>query len=216
MKIVKEGRPQKGWAKEFKCTGKGNGDGGCGAVLLVEKGDLFHTYRSFMGREEEWYTTFECPCCKVLTDIQTPFQSSELPHYKEWKSKLPESNYRPVAKGNIQGDLLRSMNHILEIYEDKDNAMVRIITDGSDINLEEIRKIIPLTVGIEIANSHEFMILYNDDRMGRCNTNCEHNHHCALNRSSYSSEQRHIPKLGIDVSPDGEIRLVCQDKIERL
>jgi hypothetical protein len=41
MKVVKPGREQKGWSKQFKCTGNGNGGGGCGAVLLVEEGDLY-------------------------------------------------------------------------------------------------------------------------------------------------------------------------------
>ena len=38
MKVLQPGRPQQGWSTEATCTGKGNGDGGCGARLLV---DLF-------------------------------------------------------------------------------------------------------------------------------------------------------------------------------
>jgi len=45
MKVIQKGRGQKGWAKEFTCTGKGNGDGGCEAVLLVEADDIFRTKR---------------------------------------------------------------------------------------------------------------------------------------------------------------------------
>lgn len=44
MKIIKEGRKQTGWSKELTCTGKGNGGGGCGAVLLVEQTDLYNTF----------------------------------------------------------------------------------------------------------------------------------------------------------------------------
>lgn len=40
MKVVKVGREQKGWAKEFVCTGSGNGGGGCRARLLVSEEDL--------------------------------------------------------------------------------------------------------------------------------------------------------------------------------
>ena len=72
MKVVKKGREQKGWASEFKCTGKGNGGGGCGAILLVEEGDLFQTVSDHYDGSTDYYTTFRCPCCKVKTDINPP------------------------------------------------------------------------------------------------------------------------------------------------
>lgn len=68
MKVVKPGRDQKGWAQEYECTGQGNGGGGCGAVLLVERGDLFYTARHYLS-EVETFITFRCMSCKVLTDI---------------------------------------------------------------------------------------------------------------------------------------------------
>ncbi|HTK05295.1 MAG TPA: hypothetical protein VL500_06925 [Candidatus Eisenbacteria bacterium] len=43
MKVIKKGSGAKGWSKRFKCTGSGNGGGGCGATLLVEHGDLLRT-----------------------------------------------------------------------------------------------------------------------------------------------------------------------------
>ena len=43
VKVLKKGRSQKGWAKEFNCTGVGNGARGCDAKLLVEFNDLFIT-----------------------------------------------------------------------------------------------------------------------------------------------------------------------------
>ena len=30
MKVIQKGDGRKGWAKEYKCTGAGNGNGGCG------------------------------------------------------------------------------------------------------------------------------------------------------------------------------------------
>lgn len=69
MKVIKKGRPQKGWAKEFKCTGAGNGEGGCGATLLVEQDDVFQTSSSHYDGSTDYYSTFECVECKVLTDI---------------------------------------------------------------------------------------------------------------------------------------------------
>jgi len=69
MKIIKEGRPQQGWAKEFECTGAGNGDGGCGAILLVEQQDIFMTSSSHYDGSVDHYKTFRCPACRVRTDI---------------------------------------------------------------------------------------------------------------------------------------------------
>jgi hypothetical protein len=93
MKVIKNGRPQKGWAKEFTCSGKGNGGGGCGAVLLVEEGDLFHTSRTYMDGEVEYWTTFQCAQCGVLTDLpeteSPPKIGRNLPDFKSWQ-KLQE------------------------------------------------------------------------------------------------------------------------------
>jgi hypothetical protein len=87
MKVLKKGSGAKSWSREFKCTGRGNDDGGCGARLLVEKTDLFHTYRSTMGRDEDWFITFKCPECGVLTDIPAPFDAKELPSQSTWERK---------------------------------------------------------------------------------------------------------------------------------
>jgi hypothetical protein len=70
MKVIEPGNPQKGWAKQYSCTGKGNGGGGCGAKLLVEEGDIFRTSRGFYDGSTESYDTFECSECKVWTDIE--------------------------------------------------------------------------------------------------------------------------------------------------
>lgn len=69
MKTLKKGRTQKGWAKEFDCTGKGNKDGGCGARLLVEQADVFETKSHHYDGSTDCYATFKCPECGVLTDI---------------------------------------------------------------------------------------------------------------------------------------------------
>ncbi len=69
MKVIRPGREQKGWAKELECTGKGNGDGGCGAILLVEQDDLLRTGSSAMG-ERDYYVSFICAACGVMTDTK--------------------------------------------------------------------------------------------------------------------------------------------------
>lgn len=72
MYVTKQGRTQTGWAKEFTCTGKGNGGGGCGAKLLVCEGDLYQTHSSHYDGSTETYTTFRCCECKVQTDVVVP------------------------------------------------------------------------------------------------------------------------------------------------
>ena len=69
MKVLKKGREQKGWTMECICTGKGNGDGGCGAKLLVSEGDMYKTYSCHYDGSNDKYVTFTCPCCGVETDI---------------------------------------------------------------------------------------------------------------------------------------------------
>jgi hypothetical protein len=81
MKVIKKGRPQKGWAKKFECTGNGNGGGGCGAILLVEQADVFRTTRQCYGDETpDLFNTFKCPECGILTDIKEriPFVPRDL------------------------------------------------------------------------------------------------------------------------------------------
>lgn len=70
MKVIASGDGRKGWAKEFTCTGAGNGNGGCGARLLVEEGDLFKTHSYDYGGGHDVYVTFRCPECKNLTDVK--------------------------------------------------------------------------------------------------------------------------------------------------
>jgi hypothetical protein len=57
------------WTGEFECTGRGNGNHGCGAKLEIQHSDLFGTYNSCMGRDETWFVTFMCPCCGAMTDL---------------------------------------------------------------------------------------------------------------------------------------------------
>lgn len=87
MKVLKKGREQNGWSTEQICTGEGNGKGGCGAKLLVEQGDLFHTYRSYYDGSEDTFTTFKCAQCGVKTDIKdVPYHvTSKLVSQRQWE-----------------------------------------------------------------------------------------------------------------------------------
>lgn len=85
MKVIAKGRSQVGWAKEFTCTGNGNNGGGCGAQLLVEQGDLFVTQSHFRD-ETDSFLTFECPECRVWTDL-TQAQSDAAPQ-TAWNARI--------------------------------------------------------------------------------------------------------------------------------
>ena len=89
MKVIKRGKKQKGWAMEFECTGEGNGDGGCGATLLVEESDLYLTYRGYYDGSSDTYTTFTCSCCGVETDVEVPIRVTQSRN--AWKRKNKKS-----------------------------------------------------------------------------------------------------------------------------
>jgi hypothetical protein len=89
MKVITPGRPQKGWAKEYTCTGAGNGNGGCGAVLLIEQDDVYETSGSCRD-ETNYYTTFKCSECGVETDIIDVPGNLKLPTKESWARRHPK------------------------------------------------------------------------------------------------------------------------------
>lgn len=68
MKVIKKGES---WSKKYRCTGRGYGGGGCGAILLLTRHDLYETCPE---AHEEWIN-FCCPECGVETKVSgaTPF-----------------------------------------------------------------------------------------------------------------------------------------------
>ena len=90
MKVLKKGRPQKGWSKEYTCSGKGNGMGGCKARLLIEEADLFETSSGHYDGTIDYFVTFKCCECGVLTDIPEHDVPSQI------RMKLPKKP--PEAK----------------------------------------------------------------------------------------------------------------------
>lgn len=87
MKVLEKGSGQQGWSTEARCTGMGNGDGGCGALLRVEKPDLYRTFRGCMGKETDTFVTFTCYECGVETDIEGYLHSkmNDLPSKQDWE-----------------------------------------------------------------------------------------------------------------------------------
>lgn len=93
MKILEKGRAQTGWSKEFRCTGDGNGGGGCGALLLVEQDDVYQTSRCSMG-DCDYFRTFTCGACGVETDIDASIPFS-IPTKTKWKARQANRDVEP-------------------------------------------------------------------------------------------------------------------------
>ena len=99
MKVLEKGRPQKGWSVTAKCTGNGNGGGGCGAKLLVEQGDIYKTSSSIRD-ETDYFATFQCPECFVLTDLP----DSKVPGHVWDKLKPRTRDWQRPPEGKKEGE----------------------------------------------------------------------------------------------------------------
>jgi hypothetical protein len=91
VKVLEKGRPQKGWAGTLKCTGSGNGGGGCGAKLLVEGTDLYITKSYDYTGDYDEFITFTCSECGCETD--PPY--SKVPPKHLVTGKRPRKQQRP-------------------------------------------------------------------------------------------------------------------------
>lgn len=93
MKVLEKGP---GWNLKLRCTGKGNGDGGCNSLLLVEEEDLYITSHTYIDGETDYYYTFACPVCGAETDVD----ENQLPHricvslLNDYKSKRYQRRIR--------------------------------------------------------------------------------------------------------------------------
>lgn len=113
MKVIEKGA---GWSIVKTCSGSGNGGGGCGAQLQVERGDLFRTSRKDISGFTEYYITFQCPDCGVLTDAALSdiprAIDAGLPSHAEWKKLHEKPPERKVSVGvalivtNLCGEVL--------------------------------------------------------------------------------------------------------------
>ncbi len=95
-KVLKPGRVQRGWSREFVCTGDGNGGGGCKAVLLISEYDIYET-ASFALGEGEYYNTFCCPQCGVETDIPPRYFQGEPKGKKPTRGEI-----KAIADKNLR------------------------------------------------------------------------------------------------------------------
>lgn len=66
MEILERG---KNWGLEVRCTGSGNGGGGCESLLRINKEDIYVTSNTDFVGDTDYFYTFRCPVCNVETDI---------------------------------------------------------------------------------------------------------------------------------------------------
>ena len=89
MELLEKGP---GWVMECQCTGKGNGDSGCGAKLLLIKEDIYLTHSSDYNGGQDFYYTFKCMECGAETDIEGQYiplaiRSNLINQYRNQKVK---------------------------------------------------------------------------------------------------------------------------------
>ena len=76
------------WSIKVRCTGRGNGDGGCKSLLLVEESDIYATASTAYTGEVEFFYTITCPVCGKETDIPQKYlpysiTTKKLKEYEE-------------------------------------------------------------------------------------------------------------------------------------
>ena len=82
MRVLREGRP---WIIEHECSGRGNGNQGCGALLGLERADL--RYYDGGGYMEQYpAVSFRCPCCGECTDLGADHWPRNATDLVKWSS----------------------------------------------------------------------------------------------------------------------------------
>ena len=92
MKVLKKAHE---WNLKLICTGKGNGDGGCKSLLLVEENDIYATAHVDYAGDIDYYFTVCCPVCGKETDIseeRLPYsiRIKKLQEYREANQRVYE------------------------------------------------------------------------------------------------------------------------------
>ena len=65
------------WSTNARCSGVGNGGGGCGVLLLVEEADLLVTRTKLSVKIT---CSFRCAACGTITDIDVPKEVEKRLH----------------------------------------------------------------------------------------------------------------------------------------
>ena len=72
--------------------------------MLVEAGDVFETCRGYYDGSTDYYVTFKCPECGVLTDIPETDVPSNV--RERIRSELAESNWDATVVSDLIDELL--------------------------------------------------------------------------------------------------------------
>ena len=135
MKIIKKGRPQKGWSKLAICTGKGNGWGGCWSILRISREDLYSTCRYSAGEIDQYCTTFSCPNCGVETDVRVPGQiDAFLPERKNWFKAREEKVMRRKEFLCVDGVVTIADKEIVLIERTKPPYENKLVLPGGHVD----------------------------------------------------------------------------------
>ena len=134
MRVLKKGREQKGWSKEFVCTGVGNGGGGCGAKLLVSQDDIYKTYHHCYDSNSDSFNTFTCANCGVETDIKESLPFT-VPDKKQWETKMHENSHEPLF---LTVDIAVRVNgKVLLIKRRKEPFTDKLVMPGGHVEKNE-------------------------------------------------------------------------------
>lgn len=112
MEVLEKGS---GWSIKERCTGKGNGDGGCNSLLKIQEADLFKTetycWRSSELNEE--CITFQCPVCNKYTDLD----KNKIPYQirKKLVKKVFKGENTKILKEGKRTEECKFCNSLLEI-----------------------------------------------------------------------------------------------------
>ena len=127
MKVIEEGAGDNPVVGKFRCTGIGNGGGGCKAKLEVNLSDLRRYQGTDMyGDPKPECFTFRCPTCHTLTDIKREKHPKGAqrdrvrPFTNKWK-KHGEDDWLSIAHrraANAGLDLSKDAERYIEfVYE---------------------------------------------------------------------------------------------------
>ncbi len=94
MKVLEKGP---GWSTKQRCTGKGNGLGGCESLLQVEAGDIYVTSHTDMVGDTDYFYTFTCPVCGKETDIPEKDVPASI------RREAMEKKKKVLRRGNYYG-----------------------------------------------------------------------------------------------------------------
>ena len=94
MKVLEKGP---GWSTKQRCTGYGNGQGGCESLLQVEAADIYVTSHTDMVGDTDYYYTFRCPVCGKETDIPEKDVPASI------RRDAMENKRKVLRRGNYYG-----------------------------------------------------------------------------------------------------------------